>query len=53
MIMTSLIVCAFVFDPDVMPESLYKLYTKFASLTEEEQIQKNLVTYKFNMAHYN
>lgn len=52
MFMTSLIVCAFVFDPDVMPDSLHRLYLKFSSLTQEELIQKNLVTYKFNMGHY-
>jgi hypothetical protein len=52
MLMTTTIILAFCFDPDLMPESLYKLYVKFSSLTEEELIQKNILTWKFGIHHY-
>ena len=52
MVMTTVVILSYCFDPDLMPESLYKLYVKFSSLTEEEVIQKNILTWKFGFHHY-
>ena len=52
MLMTTLIVAAFCFEPNLMPESLYKLYVKFSSRTQPEIIQNNLHNYKFSINNF-
>ena len=51
-LMTSLITAAFIFEPNLMPESLRKLYIKFSSLYPQESIQKMVYGYKFSVNNF-
>ena len=52
LIMTTFITLAYMFEPNLMPESLYKLYVKFSSLTQQEVVQRNVLAYKFSVENF-